>query len=158
MTRTWPAPGLDRPRPAEDADQGFTLIELLVVMIIIGILASIAIPVYLRQRQKAQDSATTADVSKMGKEVGTYFVDGAAAPTLTMAGGRYLLNGNDAGAVSQNVTFGTTASPAAAATTTGWTDTAWCISMTNPQGRQKDYKYSAKSGLEAGTCTSPTAP
>ena len=36
---------------------GFTLIELLVVIIIIAILASIAVPTFLGQRQKAQDTA-----------------------------------------------------------------------------------------------------
>src|SRR3954470_16949399 len=68
----------------EEGEGGFTLIELLVVMIIIGILAAIAIPVFLNQRKKANDTAATSDVSTLGKEVATYYVDATAfLPTAT---------------------------------------------------------------------------
>jgi len=43
-------------------ERGFTLIELLVVVTIIGVLASIAIPVFLGQRQKAYRSVMAADL------------------------------------------------------------------------------------------------
>src|SRR5436305_5872284 len=87
---------LARIRKGREEGQGvFTLIQLLVVMIIIGILAAIAIPIFLNQRKKAQDSAAKADVSTIGKEVATYFVDNAGVPTVTINTGRYYLK--DAG-------------------------------------------------------------
>jgi len=59
-------------KAAEEREGGFTLIELLVVIIIIGILAAIAIPVFLNQRQKGYDAQAKADLRNLATAEETY--------------------------------------------------------------------------------------
>ena len=76
------------------------MIELLVVIIIIGILAAVAVPIFLSQRSQATDSAVKSDVRTMARGQETYFV---ANDDLRHRGADLIADGSDL-AVSETVT------------------------------------------------------
>ena len=77
----------------ERDERGFTLIELLVVILIIAILAAIAIPVFLKQREKGwvaqtesalKNAATAAESYSTGDGDGSYTINGDGTTPITL--------------------------------------------------------------------------
>ena len=72
--------GRGRIRVRRSGESGFTLVELMIVMTIIGILASIAIPSYIRSVQKAKEAVLREDLHTLRTAIDSYTVDKEKAP------------------------------------------------------------------------------
>jgi type IV pilus assembly protein PilA len=127
----------------EENEEGFTLIELLVVIIIIGILAAIAIPVFLNQRQKGYDAGIKADLRNAATAEETYLTDyGSYTGTLSVL--------STEGFKSSSATDYSTSAPALTIAATS--NHGYCITGVSASGKTWFYD-SANGGLQPGAAS-----
>jgi type IV pilus assembly protein PilA len=129
-----------------ESEKGFTLIELLVVILIIGILAAIAIPAFLNQRQKGYDAQAKSNVRTAQTAEETYATDNNG--TYTNAA-----TGSGGAATDPLITLEPSLKQNPAVTATANGSVGYTLVATSAGSTPVTYTLVAASGTVARTCT-----
>ncbi len=124
--------------PGERTVKGLALRELLASILIVGLLAGVAVPVYINQVKKGHDAGVEANLNTIANDIVAAVSNGQEnSPTLEVSGRAVTLDGKTVTTLSPGVVLGTLR----------WSSADdWCIDAKDPAGKHAEesgYKYRA---------------
>jgi type IV pilus assembly protein PilA len=133
---------LNRLQKRIQSEKGFTLIEMLIVIIILGILLAIAVPAYLKFKDRANNAAAQANIRSLVPAVEAYNADNNGYTGMTIGG---------SGATSLQATYDTALKGDPAVTILSKSASTYCVKSV--MGNATYYKNGPASDISTTACT-----